>query len=149
VTIQTVVLIETLIFPGAEVTWSSNLGGKGTNIQEFFDSSFEDWEMKWQASFMSRPETITAWPLAYLDRERHKVNMARWNEERAREGLIVRRIRQSFFPISESIKSTGIWQPTLSVPLNTNLNLSTKTPRCGTRSFIIAQLDCDFAFFVD
>jgi hypothetical protein len=57
----------------------------------FFDLAFEEWETKWQASFMSRPETITAWPLTYLDRERHKVNMARWNEKRAKEALVANR----------------------------------------------------------
>jgi hypothetical protein len=51
----------------------------------FFDLAFEEWETKWQAPFMSRAELITAWPLTYLDRERHKINMQRWQEKKAKE----------------------------------------------------------------
>ena len=47
----------------------------------FFDLEFQDWETKWQASFMTRAESISGWPLNYLDRERYKVQLERWNKE--------------------------------------------------------------------
>jgi hypothetical protein len=54
----------------------------------FFDLEFEDWECKWQAEYMSRPEHIVSWPLTYLDRERHKVKMNRWNEKKLKENPV-------------------------------------------------------------
>lgn len=56
----------------------------------FFDLEFQEWETKWQAPYMTRAEAVMAWPLTYLDRERHKINMKRWNEKKAKEFALAR-----------------------------------------------------------
>lgn len=49
----------------------------------FYELPFTNWRLKWQNSYMGRPETISGWPITYLDIERSKIN--RDNEKARRE----------------------------------------------------------------
>jgi hypothetical protein len=39
----------------------------------FYELPFTGWELKWQNTYMSRPETVLGWPIMYLDIERGKI----------------------------------------------------------------------------
>lgn len=49
----------------------------------FYDLNFEDWTLKWQATHMSRPESVSHFCIILLDKERNKVVRARDRAEKA------------------------------------------------------------------
>jgi hypothetical protein len=66
----------------------------------FYELPFVNWGLKWQNTFMSRPEQIKGWPLTYLDIERAKIqrdiDRALHEQEKALEGQVF--VRESASP---------------------------------------------------
>lgn len=61
----------------------------------FYELPFTNWLLKWQNTFMSRPETVRGWPIAYLDIERGKIDreitkVMREQERALQEQIFVR-----------------------------------------------------------
>jgi hypothetical protein len=56
----------------------------------FYELPFTGWELKWQNTYMSRPETVLGWPIMYLDIERGKIDR---EIERAMEEKMFARAR--------------------------------------------------------
>jgi len=65
----------------------------------FYDLKYEDWDIKWQAEYMSRPERVTGWPITYLDRERYRITQERIRKEREQQRKLdnIVYVRESVF----------------------------------------------------
>jgi hypothetical protein len=53
-----------------------------------YDLAFTNWEIRWQADFMSRSEPVRGWPITYMDKEASKILYQRELEQKRLETLV-------------------------------------------------------------
>jgi hypothetical protein len=53
-----------------------------------YDLAFTNWEIRWQADFMSRSEPVRGWPVTYMDKEASKILYQREQEQKRLETLV-------------------------------------------------------------